>query len=108
MSVQHDRVGFNGTHPLAIDSYEPARQRRPLRVQLGNPAKSRRDRAVDQCQPQPGAEVLPWALALDSGVTRDEIQEVLLRCVAYCGTLVGVDAFPVAEEVFSERDRRSA
>ena len=45
-------------------------------------------------------------IALDSGVTRDEIQEVLLQCVAYCGTLAGVGAFPAAEEVFAERDRR--
>jgi len=43
-------------------------------------------------------------IALDSGVTRDEIQEVLLQCVAYCGTVVGVAAFPAAEEVFKERD----
>jgi alkylhydroperoxidase/carboxymuconolactone decarboxylase family protein YurZ len=43
-------------------------------------------------------------LALDVGVTRDEIQEVFLQCVAYCGTLAGVAAFPVAEEVFAQRD----
>jgi alkylhydroperoxidase/carboxymuconolactone decarboxylase family protein YurZ len=44
-------------------------------------------------------------LALDVGVTRDEIQEVLLQCVVYCGTLAGTGAFQVAEQVFAERDR---
>ena len=46
-------------------------------------------------------------IALESGVTRDEIQEVLLQCVAYGGTLVGVAAFPAAEEVFAQRDKLS-
>jgi 4-carboxymuconolactone decarboxylase len=43
-------------------------------------------------------------MALDVGVTRDEIQEVLLQAVAYCGTLAGVSSFRIAEQVFAERD----
>lgn len=44
-------------------------------------------------------------MALDVGVTRDEIQEVLLQSVAYCGTMAGVASFRIAEAVFAERHK---
>ena len=38
--------------------------------------------------------------ALRNGVTREEIQEVLLQCAIYCGVPAANTAFHVAEEVF--------
>jgi 4-carboxymuconolactone decarboxylase len=95
---------------------------RPFRQLMGaflfndiwnRPGLSRRDRslvAIALLAAANRTQELKYYLgiALDNGVTRDEIQEVLLQCVAYCGTLVGVGAFPAAEEVFAQRDRGSA
>jgi 4-carboxymuconolactone decarboxylase len=41
--------------------------------------------------------------ALNNGCTVDEIKEVLLQTVIYCGLPAGVDAIRMAEEVFRER-----
>jgi 4-carboxymuconolactone decarboxylase len=40
--------------------------------------------------------------ALRNGVTREEIQEVLLQTAVYCGVPAANTAFHVAEEVFAE------
>jgi 4-carboxymuconolactone decarboxylase len=40
--------------------------------------------------------------ALNNGVTRDEIKEVLLQTAVYCGVPAANAAFHAAEEVFSE------
>lgn len=42
--------------------------------------------------------------ALQNGVTREEIREVLLQVAIYCGVPAGVDAFRNAREVFAEID----
>lgn len=42
--------------------------------------------------------------ALKNGVTREDIREVLLQVVIYCGVPAGVDAFRTAREVFAEID----
>lgn len=42
--------------------------------------------------------------ALNNGLTRQEIQEVLLQTVVYCGMPAAIDSFRVAREVFRERD----
>lgn len=42
--------------------------------------------------------------ALNNGVTREEIQEVLLQTVVYCGMPAAIDSFRVAREVLRERD----
>lgn len=42
--------------------------------------------------------------ALNNGVSREEIQEVLLQTVVYCGMPAAIDSFRVAREVFRERD----
>ena len=47
-------------------------------------------------------------IALACGVTRDEIQEVLLQGVHYCGSLAGVQSFRVAERLFAEIDAGAA
>ena len=41
--------------------------------------------------------------ALNNGLTREEICEVLLQAGVYCGLPAAVDAFRVAQEVFKER-----
>lgn len=40
--------------------------------------------------------------ALNNGVKREEIQEVLLQTAIYCGVPAANSAFHIAEEVFSE------
>ena len=42
--------------------------------------------------------------ALNNGVTREEIQEVLLQTAIYCGMPAAIDSFRIAREVFRERD----
>ena len=42
--------------------------------------------------------------ALNNGVTRDEIKEVLLQTAIYCGIPACLDGFKVASEVFKELD----
>ena len=41
--------------------------------------------------------------ALNNGVTREEIQEVLLQTAIYCGVPAANSAFHIAEEVFSQQ-----
>ena len=41
--------------------------------------------------------------ALNNGLTKDEIREVLLQVAIYCGVPAGVEAFRSAKEVFKER-----
>lgn len=40
--------------------------------------------------------------ALTNGVSKDEIQEVLMQTAIYCGVPAAVDAFRTAREVFKE------
>ncbi|MDL1861100.1 4-carboxymuconolactone decarboxylase [Betaproteobacteria bacterium PRO7] len=40
--------------------------------------------------------------ALNNGVTKDEIREVLLQAAIYCGVPAAIDGFRVAREVFEE------
>jgi 4-carboxymuconolactone decarboxylase len=42
--------------------------------------------------------------ALNNGVSRDEIQEVLLQAAIYCGIPAALDSFKLAREVFKEVD----
>jgi 4-carboxymuconolactone decarboxylase len=43
--------------------------------------------------------------AANNGVTRKEIQEVLLQSAIYCGVPTANNAFHMAEEVFAEEDK---
>ena len=45
--------------------------------------------------------------ALNNGVSRDEIQEVLLQTAIYCGVPAANSAFHIAEEVFTAVDGQS-
>jgi alkylhydroperoxidase/carboxymuconolactone decarboxylase family protein YurZ len=40
--------------------------------------------------------------ALNNGVTREEIKEVLLQTAIYCGVPAANSAFHLAQEVFSQ------
>ena len=40
--------------------------------------------------------------AINNGVTKDEIREVLLQAAIYCGVPAGIDAFRSAREAFRE------
>jgi 4-carboxymuconolactone decarboxylase len=42
--------------------------------------------------------------AVNNGVSRDEIKEVLLQCAIYCGVAAAGTAFQIAQEVFAEMD----
>ena len=45
--------------------------------------------------------------ALNNGVSRDEIQEVLLQSAIYCGVPAANSAFHAAEEVFAQIDQKT-
>ena len=45
--------------------------------------------------------------AANSGVTRDEIKEVLLQSAIYCGVPAANSAFHLATEVFAEIDGKA-
>lgn len=42
--------------------------------------------------------------ALNNGVTRDEIREVLLQTAIYCGAPAALDSMRVAQQIFAEID----
>ncbi len=42
--------------------------------------------------------------ALNNGVTRDEIREVLLQTAIYCGAPAALDSVRVAQQIFAEVD----
>jgi 4-carboxymuconolactone decarboxylase len=42
--------------------------------------------------------------ALNNGVSREEIVEVLLQTMIYCGVPAAIDSFRIAKEVFAEAD----
>jgi len=52
-----------------------------------------------------GSELKTHVLgALNNGCTVDEIKEVLLQAMVYCGVPAGVEAFRAAEEVLAQHD----
>jgi 4-carboxymuconolactone decarboxylase len=46
--------------------------------------------------------------ALNNGLSRDEIREVLLQVAIYCGVPAGIDSFRIARELFRELDAAEA
>ena len=42
--------------------------------------------------------------ALNNGVTKDEIKEVLLQTAIYCGVPAAIDSFRIATAVFEEEE----
>ena len=46
--------------------------------------------------------------AFNNGVTREQIQEVLLQCAIYCGIPAANNAFRSAEQAFAEMDAAAA
>lgn len=45
--------------------------------------------------------------ALNNGVSRDEIREILLQTAIYCGVPAAIDSFRIAKAVFAEVDERT-
>jgi 4-carboxymuconolactone decarboxylase len=43
---------------------------------------------------------------LNNGVTREEIQEVLLHTTVYCGVPAALESFRIASEVLKEEDAK--
>ena len=41
--------------------------------------------------------------ALNNGVTKEEIREILLHAAVYCGAPAAMDSFRIAKEVFNEQ-----
>ncbi|MGE0719205.1 MAG: 4-carboxymuconolactone decarboxylase [Alphaproteobacteria bacterium] len=46
--------------------------------------------------------------ALNNGLTRQEIQEVILQAAIYCGVPAAIDTMRIATEVFKEEDAAAA
>ncbi|MFM1886710.1 MAG: 3-oxoadipate enol-lactonase [Pseudomonadota bacterium] len=46
--------------------------------------------------------------ALNNGLSRDEIREVLLQVAVYCGVPAGIDSTRIAREAFAEVDAAAA
>ncbi len=46
--------------------------------------------------------------ALNNGVSREEIVEVLLQTMIYCGVPAAIDSFRIAKEVFAEADAETS
>ncbi len=44
--------------------------------------------------------------ALNNGVSREEIVEVLLQTMIYCGVPAAIDSFRIAKEIFAEADAK--
>ena len=42
--------------------------------------------------------------ALNNGLSREEIREILLQTAVYCGVPAAIDSFRVAREIFAEVD----
>jgi 4-carboxymuconolactone decarboxylase len=72
----------------------------------GLPAKTRSMLTVSMLVALNRGEELRMHLraALNNGVSRDEIQEVLLQSAIYCGLPAANSAFHIAQELFSSLD----
>ncbi|MCK0198922.1 4-carboxymuconolactone decarboxylase [Ancylobacter sp. 6x-1] len=46
--------------------------------------------------------------ALNNGLSREEIRELLLQVAIYCGVPAALDSFRIAREVFAEEDAKAA
>ncbi len=45
--------------------------------------------------------------ALNNGLSRDEIREVLMQTAIYCGVPAAIDSFRIARQVFAEEDGKA-
>lgn len=73
------------------------------------PGLSRRDRsiinlAMISALNRPHELRLHLRGALNNGLSKEEIREVLLQMMIYCGVPAGVDSFRAAQEVFAAQD----
>ena len=45
-------------------------------------------------------------MALNNGLSREDIGEAILHCAAYCGVPAGVNSIAIARQLFAELDRK--
>lgn len=74
---------------------------------LDRPARSMITLALLTALGQEHELVMHVAAALRNGLTREQIQEVLLHCAVYAGVPAANRAFAVAQEVFDGIDARA-
>lgn len=43
--------------------------------------------------------------AIQNGITKDELKEILLQVACYCGIPAGIDSFRIAREAFKELEK---
>ena len=72
---------------------------------LDNRTRSLLNLAMISCLNRPHELRLHIAGALTNGVTREEIREVLLQAMIYCGVPAANSAFKQAREVFAQMER---
>lgn len=75
------------------------------------PGLSRRDRsiinlAMISALNRPHELRLHLRGALNNGLTKEEVREILLQVTIYCGVPAGVDSFRAAQEVFGAEDSK--
>ncbi len=44
--------------------------------------------------------------SLRNGVTQEEIREIFLQSIIYCGVPAGVESFKIAQEIFNEMEEK--
>ena len=75
----------------------------------GRPGLALRDRsliniAMISALNRPHELKLHVKAALNNGLKREEIREVLMQVAVYCGVPAGIDSFRIAREAFAELD----
>ncbi len=75
----------------------------------GRPGLALRDRsliniAMISALNRPHELKLHVKAALNNGLSREEIREVLMQVAVYCGVPAGIDSFRIAREAFAELD----
>jgi 4-carboxymuconolactone decarboxylase len=57
---------------------------------------------------RPHELALNLRMAVNNGLSREEIGEAILHATAYCGVPAGVNTIAVARQLFAELDREGA
>jgi len=71
---------------------------------LSNQQRSMINLAMISALNRPHELALHLRGALNNGLSREEIREILLQVAVYCGLPAGIDSFRVARQVFAEYD----
>lgn len=71
---------------------------------LSNQQRSMINLAMISALNRPHELALHLRGALNNGLSREEIREILLQVAVYCGIPAGIDSFRIARQVFAEYD----